>query len=167
MMLAAALLMTATVLGQIDQTTYDKFDDSTRYRTHLARVEGEDSVHGFFLFYHHKGEGRVPARDSGEVHLMVGRSGKDGLYLKNHDVAMMQGRERFQISETRYDNEINSKYGKVHEFIQVSLTIEEIKKHLKTRTPWEIKIGVGDPLTIDPEALAKVAAFIEAIQKPE
>jgi hypothetical protein len=131
------------------------------------KVEEEDNVHDFTLYYHHKGEGRVPARDSDRVNLMVYRYGKDWLYLKDHDVVMMRERDRFLILRTAYENEIDSKYGTFDEFIHINLTIEEVKKHLKTRTPWEIEIGFKNPFTINPKALAKVAAFIEAIQKPE
>jgi hypothetical protein len=166
-MLAATLLMTATVLGQIDKTKYDKFHDCTLHQLGLMKVEEEDNVHDFLLFYVHDGEGCVPASDSDMVDLAIVRSGMDWLYLKDHDVVMMQGRDRFRILETGYDNKINSKYGGFSEFIHIYLTIAEVKKHLKTRTPWEIKIGFKDPFTIDPKALAKVDAFIKAIQKPE
>jgi hypothetical protein len=166
-MLAAALLMTATVLGQAYEVKYDKFDDRTDYRVNLMKVEEQDDVHDFSLYHSHKGEGRVPARDSDKVDMLVYRHGRDLRYQKFHGLVIMQGRDRFRILEPLYDNAFDTKLREISELIDVDMTIAEVKKHLKTRTPWEVKIGIEDPFTIDPMALAKVAAFIEAIQKPE
>jgi hypothetical protein len=180
MMLAATLMITATALGQAYETKYNKFYDITVYRTDLGWVKREESTHHILLCYDQLGKGRVPGRDSDAVEMLVLRSGKDWLYLKEGDVVVMQGQDRFRISGTGYGNgsrnsrtgygdeiNFNSKYGGGTEFIRVFTTIAEVKEHLKTWTPWKVKIGSEDPLTIGPKALAKVGVFIRAIQKPE
>jgi hypothetical protein len=160
----AMILLAASMTGQIE-TRYDKFRDYTTYNMDLGDLVAEDDCIEIAISRIHKGEDRIPARDTDHVHLGIYRFGKRWRYIQHHDAIMMQGRSRFAPLRVAYSPKSDLEDGEVMESFHFHFTFEEVKSHLRDRkTPWEIKLGYEDPLSIGRETLAKIDAFIKEMQ---
>jgi hypothetical protein len=159
-------LFAVSVLAQSGiETKYDKFRDYTAYRMDLGKTEDEDDGgHDFSLSAHHKGEERKALGESDSVTLLVYHYGPRWLYLQQHDVIMMEGRNKFDI-ETHYAHDLSIKYNEVNEFIHIQMTIGEARKRLKSGKDWEIKIGYKEPLPLGPKARRRILEFLDFVQK--
>jgi hypothetical protein len=45
--------------------------------------------------------------------------------------------------------------------------VSVFKAHLKTRTPWEIKIGDAQPISLGSKALEKINYFVKEMQRED
>jgi len=163
-MLHTALLLAVVAVAQSEiETKYDKFDDETRYYFQLGRQFNGDEYRSLSLHADQKGEQRRRFSDSETITLLVYRSGRGWLYLNDHDVVVMEGRNRFVI-RTDYDSKIDEKDHKCNEYVHIEMHISEAKKRMESGKDWEIKIGVEEPFPIGPVTRKKIKEFLDFIQ---
>jgi hypothetical protein len=150
------------------ETNYDKFRDYTAYTKELQYIIGKDDGERItiYLFATHNGEERKRLLPDDEVTLMIYRRGKRWRYLKDHEVIMMEGRNRFKI-ETDYSESMDDKNHGVNEHIHASMTIEEARKRLESGRNWEIKIGVEEPIQFARNTLKKIKEFLDYLQSSD
>jgi hypothetical protein len=144
---------------------YDKFDDETRYNNGIDDQYDGKEYRALSLHANHKGEKRRRLDDSEVITLLVYRRGHDWLYLKDHDVIVMEGRDRFVI-RTDYAHEIDNKDPKCNEYVHILMPISEARKRLASGRDWEIKIGTERPFSLDGAMRKKIAAFLNYLQEP-
>jgi hypothetical protein len=154
----------AVSAGEIE-VKYDKFDDETSYFNPIDHQYEGKEYRNLSLHANHKGEKRRRFDDSETITLLVTRRGDGWLYLDDHDVIVMEGRNRFVI-ETDYDNKIDSKDHKCYEYVHILMPISEARKRLASRRDWEIKIGTEQPFSLDEATRKKIAAFLDYLQEP-
>ncbi len=165
-MFSAIVLATVSVLSQSGIVTkYDKFRDYTSYRMNVARAENDGDVHVCSVNAYHSGEEKKALKDSDSIMLLVYHYGPRWLYLRDHDVIMMEGQTKFAI-EQDYSGEVDRKNEGVDEFIHITMSIEEAKTRLKSGKDWEIKIGLEEPRSLGRIERKKIAEFIAFVQKP-
>jgi len=150
------------------KTNYDKFRDYTAYTKDLQYIVGKEDGETIkiYLFATHDGEERKRLLPGNEVTLMIYRRGKRWRYLKDHEVIMMEGRNRFKI-EAEYSESLDDKHHAVNEHIQASMTIEEARKRLESGRDWEIKIGFEDPIRFAANTRKKIEVFLDYLQSDD
>jgi hypothetical protein len=167
-MFSATLLVAASVVAQSDiKTKYDKFEDYTSYSVLLEKREDpDDSDVSYYigLSCYHEGEERKPMPGSKEITLRIARFGPRWRYSEDHDVKMMEGRNRFDVSRTKYEKSVDDELRKRFENISIYITIAECRKRLESGKDWEIKIGLEEPLSLGQKTLNKIKAFLDYVQ---
>jgi hypothetical protein len=163
----SAIVMTAvSLLSQSGvETKYDRFRDSTSYRMDIAKAVSDDDTHTCSIHAHHRGEEKKALKDTDSIMLMVYHYGPRWLYLRDHDVIVMEGRTKFDIEQS-YRGELDKKGDGVDEFIHITMSITEAKVRLKSDKDWEIKIGLEEPRSLGRIERKKIAQFIAFIQEP-
>ncbi len=154
-----------SALAQSDiESTYDKFNDWTAYRMQLGNIEDDGGVHRFLINGYHDGQERKPFTDSDSVDLAIFRFGPHWRYLRDHEVIVMEGKNRFVI-EGSYSSDVDDKNGRVKEVIHIHLSISEARKRLESDKDWEIKIGVKEPIPLGSRMRKKIKEFLDYLQK--
>jgi hypothetical protein len=166
MLTSAIVGLALSLAGQSFDVSYDKFEDLILIRAGLgaAQVDGLPGQHKFGLIHTQKGQNYSPAKESDRITVAIAYDGPRWVYLQNQRIIVMEGLNRFTLTNTKYKGDIDDEKGGVRERIWFEMTIGEAKAHLASGRPWEIKIGNNEPLVIGPQALGRVRRFIRIVQ---
>jgi hypothetical protein len=163
MLHAALLLAVVAVADDKIETSYDKSHNYTSYLYHLGIIEEGEEYQSLYVSAIHDGEERKKIPDNDTLGFLVYKTGPDWKYLKNHNVIVMEGRNRLKIL-AKYESEINRKNHECVERIEFEMTLAEAKKGLESGHNWVIKIGNEDPIPVGRVMRAKIKEFVEYIQ---
>jgi hypothetical protein len=136
----------------------------TTYQLDLGQFEYEGGTLKFVVLCHRRGEKPQARTDSDRLLLSVAWVGRYWRYTQDHDIYLVEGKTRFRLAATLYDN-ARALNGEVSELVTAVMTIEEAKRRLESGNDWEVKIGLDDPLTLGPKARANIERFIKTIQE--